>query len=494
MKRIIIAGLLVLIVGGFGAWWVYSSQAPTTVYRTTKVTRGNLKATIGATGTLEPIQTIDVGAQVNGPIIKFGDDPRKIVIGTDSKGNPIYKSIDWSSPVHPGTVLAEIDPAVYQSQVDNAKANLDQARAAQDSAAAEVDVAKANLNKSKVALLQMNAQLNQSQRDWMRAQRLHPSGAVADLDFDTSQATYLTNKSALAVGEATVAQNQAALTDSIAAVAKAKAAVVAAQAGLNQAIVNLGYCTIKSPVEGVIIDRRVNIGQTVVSSLSASSLFLLATDLRHLQAWASVNEADVGNIHSGQAVTFTVDAFPGRTFNGTVAPDQPRLNASMNQNVVTYTVAIDTDNADLGLKPYMTTNLSFVVDQRTNVLLVPNSALRWNPPAELVVPEARQDYISSQRLKQKADSGDTGAQPAAPANKEKKKPQLRKGTLWVQDGGYVRPVSVETGVTDSIKTEIVSGDIKEDDLVVTGIAPANTGRGGSTNPFVPHLFGPKKPS
>src|SRR5262249_12654673 len=149
------------------------------------------------------------------------------------------------------------------------------------------------------------------------------------------------------------------------------------EAMLREAQVNLGYTQIRSPVDGVIVDRRVNVGQTVVAGLNAPSLFLIAKDLTKLQVWASVNEADIGNIHAGQSVRFTVDAYPKETFVGQVA--QIRLNASMTQNVVTYTVVISTDNSQGKLLPYMTANLQFEVDRRHDVLLVPNAALRWKP-------------------------------------------------------------------------------------------------------------------
>src|SRR5262249_34829011 len=223
----------------------------------------------------------------------------------------------------------------------------------------------------------------------------------------------------------------------------AKATLGDAEAALHNAEINLGYCTIKSPVKGVIVDRRVNVGQTVVSSLNAPSLFLIAKDLKRLQVWASVNEADIGNIFSGQMVTFSVDAYPGRVFKGIVAQDQPRLNASMNQNVVTYTVVVTTDNSDGKLLPYLTANLQFEVSKRQNALLVPNTALRWKPNPELVVPELRQDYISAQRQK--------GAKKEA-GQPEKKR---NRATLWVEDGGFVRPVKVQIGVSDGLMTEVV---------------------------------------
>src|SRR6266542_5293474 len=281
MKRLIIAGLLVLAVlaGGLGIWYVRAAGERGPHLRTTAAARGDLLATINATGTIEPEEVIDVGAQVAGQVQEFGRDPR------DSS-----RAIDYGSPVEAGTVLARIDPAVYQSQVDQAKANVQRAEA---------------------DLLQMKAKLTQTRRDWERAQKLGPDHVITGLDYDTTRAAYETAQSTLAVGEASVAQ---------------------AKAALQQAEVNLGYTTIKSPVKGVIIDRRVNVGQTVVSSLNAPSLFLIAKDLKRMQVWASVNEADVGSIHPGQAVHFTVDAYPGRVFKGVVAPDQPRLNASMTQN------------------------------------------------------------------------------------------------------------------------------------------------------------------
>ena len=171
-------------------------------------------------------------------------------------------------------------------------------------------------------------------------------------------ANYKAAEANVAVGEATIQQNEAAL---------------------EMAKTNLGYSTIKSPVDGVIIDRRVNIGQTVVASLNAPSLFLIAKDLRRMQVWASVNEADIGRIHPSMPVRFTVDAYPGEVFRGKVV--QVRLNATMTQNVVTYTVVVTTDNSDGKLLPYLTANVNFELEQRDNVLLVPNAALRWKPRA-----------------------------------------------------------------------------------------------------------------
>src|SRR5262245_28945703 len=415
MKKIIIAILLLAAAGGFGGWYLYSADKQGINFRTVRVERGDLLATIGATGTIEPEEVIDVGAQVAGQIVSFGQDPR---------GNG--KLIDYGSPVEKDTVLARIDESLYRAQLDRAKAQVTQA--------------EANVQRAEADLGQMQAKLNQSERDWQRAQRLRPSGSMAEADYDLAEAPYRTNKATLAVGQATVAQAKAALSD--------------AQAALHNAEINLGYCTIKSPVKGVIVDRRVNTGQTVVSSLNAPSLCLMAKDLNRLQVWASVNEADIGNIHSGQPVTFTVDAYPGKVFKGVVAPDQPRLNASMTQNVVTYTVVINTDNADGKLLPYLTANLQFEVSKRTAALLVSNAALRWRPSPEQVAPEARDEFLRALGRGKAAADG----QPSAP----EKEPHDR-GVLWVEDAGFVRPVKVRTGLSDGVRTEIVGGDVREGD-------------------------------
>src|SRR5438132_7373952 len=368
--RTLLKNLLIVIIlasaAGAGYWWyIHARSASTSTYRTADVKRGDLVATIGATGTVEPEEVIDVGAQVAGQILSFGKDP---------KG----KAVDYGSEVDEGTILALIDPSLYQSDVDQSTATLEQN--------------KANLVRAKADLGQMKAKLDQATRDWNRAQKLGPSDALSQTDYDAYEAAYEIAKSNVAVGEASVTQ--------------AEKGVAQAQQTLGRSQRNLGYCTIKSPVKGVIIDRRVNIGQTVVSSLSAPSLFLIAKDLNKMQVWASVNEADVGNLRPGQPVTFTVDAFPSRTFIGTVG--KVRLNATMTQNVVTYTVEILTDNSDGTLLPYLTANVTFSVAKHENGLHVPNAALRWSPSQpEMISPDSRSAMSSAQGA---------GADQSAPAN------------------------------------------------------------------------------
>jgi len=400
--------------------------------------RGELLATINATGTIEAEENIDIGAQVQGKIEKFGPDPKAP-----------KKTIDYGSEVEEGTVLAQIDPSLYQATVDQTEANFHQAQA--------------NVDKAKADLVAMRSKLEQTKRDWDRVQKLAPTKALSDLDVDTAKNAWETAQAAVPGGEA--------------AVKAAEAAVEVAKALWNTAKINLAYCTIKSPVKGVVITRRVNIGQTVVSSLSAPSLFLLARDLRRIQVWASVNEADIGHMRTGQPVTFSVDAFPGQKFKGSIL--QIRLNATTTQNVTTYTVVVSTDNSDGKLLPYMTANLDFEIDRHTNVLRVPNAALRWQPAPQQVVPDARADFAKSM----KAASGASGSKPA-----EKTKDGHDRGKVWVEDGDFVRPVKVRIGLSDGLMTEITGGDLQEGTPVIIGETHDNNSGGGTTNPFAPSMF------
>jgi HlyD family secretion protein len=432
LALIVLALILVLVV-----WWLWSgNHRGNTSFRTAAVTRGNLQASISATGTVEPEEVVDVGAQVAGKIVAFG---------TDKHG----KTVDYGSVVEPGMVLARIDDSLYAADVESVKAQLAQNKA-------QVTYAQANLK-------QLQAKLYQASRDWARAQKLGPSDALSQADYDAAQSAFETAKANVEVGKAQIVQAQKAVAQS--------------EATLRRAQQNLDYCTIVSPVKGVIIDRRVNIGQTVVSSLSAPSLFLIAKDLTRIQVWASVNEADIGNIHTGQPVTFTVDAYPGMTFHGEVG--KIRLNATMTQNVVTYTVEVNTDNADGKLLPYLTANLRFMVAERKDVLLVPNAALRWAPQPEQVVAAFRQPA-------HKGRHGQGGAQAKTP-DKEKK-PKVARGILWLPEGSEVKPLRVKLGLTDGTLTEVSGPELKPGLQVVVAEVEKGEEANSSASPFTPQFF------
>jgi HlyD family secretion protein len=462
-----LASFLLLIglgVGGVVSYLKYFAVDPPPNLRTATVKRGELLSVINATGTIEPEELVDVGAQVAGRIKEFGIDPND----PEKK-----KPIDYDSTVHDGTVLAQIDDAMYKAQVDQAEAAIVRAKA---------------------DLEQLKAKLYQAEEEAKRAEILRPKNAIAETDYVLAIANYKVAKANVDVGEATIKQD--------------KAALVMAQT-------NLDYTTIKSPVEGVVIDRRVNIGQTVVASLNAPSIFLIAKDLRRMQVWAAVNEADIGRIRVGMPAQFTVDTFPDDVFQGQVA--QIRLNATMTQNVVTYTVVVSFDNSDLKLKPYLTANLKFQVDKRTDAILVPNAALRWKPRPDLVAEDVRDMVTASNRGRGKEGPGSAKASDAKkPADKAKLAGKAKsdgraksasetrparptrerddRGRLWIRDENYVRPIEVQIGVSDGTMTEVRGGDVKEGMEIVLGEAPKADRSSDTANPFAPKFFrGNKRP-
>lgn len=429
---IIAAGVLVALVLIVG---FLKRSGNGVTFRTVPVKRGDLLATISATGTVEPEEVIDIGAQVAGKIIAFGKDKQG-------------KSVDYGSVVEAGTILARIDDALYAADAAAAQAQLEQSKAA--------------LQRSEADLGQLKAKLYQAQRDWARAQKLGPSDALSQADYDAAQSAFETAKANLEVGKAAIVQSQKTVKQ--------------AEAAYKRARQNLDYCTIVSPVKGVIIDRRVNIGQTVVASLSAPSLFLIAKDLNRLQVWVAVNEADIGHIHPGQPVTFTVDAHPGEVFSGEVG--KVRLNANMTQNVVTYTVEVNTDNSNGKLLPYLTANVKFIVGEQHDVLLVPNAALRWVPLAQQIVPEFRESG-----KKGKGSGGKAQGKP------ESDKQEQVRGVVWVPQGSQVRPIKVKLGLSDGSLTEVASKKLHEGELVVVGEVDKQAGNGASGgSPFAPQLF------
>jgi HlyD family secretion protein len=428
MKRWLLVLIpLILVVAASGAIWRYWQKASKPAgLRTEAVQRGDLVLTISATGTVEPEEVVDVGAQVAGQIKSLGTDPR----------DPA-KSVDYCTPVTEGTILARIDDTLYKSDVDQAEAAL--------------KVAQASLKRAEADLGQMQAKFDQASRDWKRAQETVKS--LSDQEFDTYKANYYTTLSALDVGKASIVQ--------------ANSSVVQAETTLKKAQKNLGYCTIQSPVNGVIVDRRVNVGQTVVSSLNAPSLFLIAKDLKRMQVWVQVNEADIGQIHAGQPVTFSVDAYPNEVFPGEVG--KIRLNASMTNNVVTYTVEVNIDNSSGKLLPYLTANLQFQIGKHQGVLMVPNAALRWRPQPQQIAPEFR------------AQVGAVGSKPGA-------KEAADRGVLWTKQGSFVRPVNVRIGWSDGAMTEVSGDEVREGLEIVTGEARQSNGE-STSNPFAPKMFG-----
>ena len=448
----IVVGVAIVALG---AWWYFHKPAVILPdLQTVAVKRGDVFATISATGTLEPEEVVDIGAQVTGQILSFGKD---------TAGKPI----DYGSQVEAGALLAKIDDSLYAINQKQADAQLQQAQSA-------VLSAEAGLLQSKAKLEQAEAQADQAKKDWDRAQKLGPSDSLARSAYDTYQTTY-------EAATANVSAAAAACAVSTAQIGTSKASVMQAQAAIQLANRNLGYCTISSPVKGIVIDRRVDVGQTVVSNMNASSLFLLAKDLKKMELWVAVNEADIGSIHNGQAVSFTVDAYPGIIFRGDV--NKVRLNATMSQNVVTYTVEINTDNADGKLLPYLTATVKFEIDHKQDVLTVPNAALRWRPSDNQLAAGAENPFTAKPAKKDAKDGAKSG---------DKKK--ARSAVLWVCDADAptrVKPLKVRTGITDGVVTEVSpdsDGTTLENVQVVLAEQREPSGDASSTettNPFAP---------
>ncbi len=410
MKRV--TGILLLIALAGGGWWFWSGRekknaAEAPVYRTAPLEKGSVSNLIRATGTVEPEDLIDVGAQIAGQILAFGKDTAG-------------KEVDYCSTVKEGELLARIDDVPYTAELK--------------AALAMESSAKASLVRARADLEQAKAKHRQTDRDWKRAQTLGVGDALSQSVYDA----YLSENE---IARAAVGVSEAAIDE-------ARAAIAQAEAQVEKARRNLSYCEILAPVDGVIIDRRVNIGQTVVASMNAPSLFLIAKDLRKIQVWVPVNEADIGMVKPGMAVTFTVDAFPGRTFSGEV--EKVRLNASMSQNVVTYTVEIATANADSLLLPYLTANVRFLIAEEKDAWIVPETALHWKP---------------------------AGAEPPPGPH-----------IFAIGPGGKPQPIAVTPGVSDGSYTAIRGPGLAEGLQVIIGIAtPEQVAAAGASNPFIPQM-------
>ena len=388
------------------------------IFRTEKLAKTDVVRTISATGTVEPEELINVGAQVNGRIMKFG---------TDADG----KTVDYGSRVKKGAVLALIDDVIYKSELQQAQASREQSKAAILTAEASIKECTANEIRAK--------------NEWDRAKSLSEKKIMSGSETDSAKAAYLSALAQSAKAQASLAQ--------------AKAQLASAEAVLTKAERNLEYCSIVSPVDGIIIDRRVSIGQTVVSNQTASSMFLVAKDFKKMQVWVSVNEADIGAISPGMPVRFSCDAFPNRTFNGTV--HRIRMNATLSSNVVTYIVEVNAPNDDLKLIPYLTANVKFIRGERKNVLAVPFALLRFAPPAHLIdksiqIPEVK---------------------------------PYREAILYVERSkGKLTPVKVKIGLNNGALAEIITDELKEGDIIISGIETVSADSKNSDNlknPFLP---------
>ncbi|HEX7579078.1 MAG TPA: efflux RND transporter periplasmic adaptor subunit [Thermoanaerobaculia bacterium] len=414
-KTLVIVAILVLV--GAGVVFVVKgrgSEGPK--YRKEKLEKGDVVATVTATGSLSAVITVQVGSQVSGIISK------------------LY--VDFNANVKKGQLLAELDPTPFQQAVDQQSANLEKAK----------------------------VQLRDAEISLKRQKRLFAELLAPQSDLDA----------------ATTARDSAAAT------------VEQAVASLRQAQTNLSYSKIRSPIDGTVVSRQYDIGQTVAASFQAPTLFTIAQDLEKMQVLTNIDEADVGRIRLGQVASFTVDAFSDIRFKGTVA--QIRLSPQIVQNVVTYPVMLDVPNPDLKLKPGMTANVLVPVDERKGTLKVANAALRFRPdPADLVKEEVKDAKAASGEAPktpqgsaapggQGRPGGGSGRGPGAGPGAGRGVGGQRTASLYVDAGnGKLKPVSVKTSITDGNTTAIETTELKEGDEIVVGLATAKAGLPGGSS-------------
>jgi len=430
MKRKVVISLVILVVvaGAILGWAILRKNGTNAVkYKMEAITKGDIEALVVTTGTLNPVTVVEVGSQVSGKIDK------------------LY--VDFNSHVQKGQVIAELDKSILQTRVDQNRANYLSA--------------VASLEKAKVTL-------DNLEKKYQRALSLFEKNLISYEEKEAAEAAYLGAKTDLQSAQARVEQ---------------------AKSQLESSEVDLSYAIIRSPIDGIVISRNVNVGQTVQASFQAPKLFEIANDLSKMQVECSVDEADIGKVQEGQKVRFTVDAFPNETFTGTVK--QVRYSPTISQNVVTYTTIVDVENPGMKLRPGMTATVSIVTGEAKGVLRVPNAALRFTPnlsPEEMkaLMEEVRQKMMA----KRQAEGGTAGpeAQAARPRAEQGSGPRLipfaqeggfsptggqtgsrRPSTVWYLDEkGKLSLAFIRPGVTDNTYTEIVRGDLKEGQMVIVG--------------------------
>jgi HlyD family secretion protein len=355
---IALGGLVVVV--GLVSFSLFGEDVQETEFFTTEVALGSIQNTVSATGTVEPVVTVQVGSQVSGQI------------------ETLYA--DFNSVVSAGQLLAKLDPRTFESTLANSRASLVSANSRVTTAEADLTNARASMASSLASLEASRVDSDKAAIQFRRAEEMKAVGLISETDFDNAKATADAAAARVKQSEASIDQGEAQIVSREAGIEQAKSSVIQAEADVSRSEINLEYTNIYSPVDGVVISREVDVGQTVAASMSAPTLFLIANDLSLMRVNASIDEADIGKLSQSNQIGFTVDAYPGERFRGFI--EEIRLSPSTSQNVVTYSVIIGVNNEDLKLKPGMTANITVTVDRRDGVLSVPNAALRYRPPGE----------------------------------------------------------------------------------------------------------------
>ncbi|HNX74376.1 MAG TPA: efflux RND transporter periplasmic adaptor subunit [Candidatus Rifleibacterium sp.] len=440
MKKLIVAAvLLIMLVGGAAAWYFWGKSTKARSFTSEEISRGNISSTISSSGSLAALTTVEVGSQVSGNILK------------------LYA--DFNDTVKAGQLIAELEAQSFEAQLQQAKANLESAIASELAiqaqmknliasrltARADYQSAMANIRKAEVAVVE-------AQRNYRRIEELFARKLISASERDSAQTTLDSQKAGLdsikAQGESTKIREQAidAQSEALEADRKgAQARIRQMEAQLSVAQINLDRTRIFSPIDGVVISREVDEGQTVAASLQAPKLFVIAQDLKKMQIDTAVDETDIGVVAAGQKVNFTVDAYKDRTFTGVV--DQVRLSPNETSNVITYSVMVSVENNDLLLKPGMTANAEILVGQRENVLRLPGKALYFKAPDDLLK--------GAERAQGKSAAGETATDTIP---------------VWLaKDSGKPEKKIVKIGFSNQEFYELTNGELKEGDRVITGI-------------------------
>jgi HlyD family secretion protein len=443
-KRVAISAVVLVIAAGaiLGLTILKNNGNGAIRYRTEAITKGDIEALVITSGTLNPVTVVEVGSQVSGKIDK------------------LY--VDFNSHVQKGQVIAELDKSILQTKVDQNQANYLSA--------------VASLEKAKVTL-------DNLEKKYERALSLSEKNLISYEEKEAAEASYLGAKTDLQAAEARVEQ---------------------AKSQLESTKVDLGYAIIRSPIDGIVISRDINVGQTVQASFQAPKLFEIANDLSKMQVECSVDEADIGRVQEGQKVRFTVDAFPNDTFSGVVK--QVRFSPTETQNVVTYTTIVDVDNPGMKLRPGMTATVSIITGEAKGVLRIANSALRFTPDLaaeemKRVMEETRQKMMAKRQAEGEGPATEAGQRKAAPSAQGSGQRMMsfsqggnfsqgaggtgarRPSTVWYLDEkGKLSLAFIRPGVTDNTYTEIARGDLKEGQLVIVGYESGGASSSTSNNP------------
>lgn len=486
LHRMLLAGppVLLLLLAGF--WQLSGARGP--VYYPDTVTEGDIVRVVNATGTIDAVTTVDVGSQVSGIISEI--------------------FVDFNSRVTRGQVIAQIDPSILRTRLLQAEADVENARANIRAIEAAIDTQRADVLAARANVERAQAQFREAELNLRRTVELFEQGIVAASQRDTVQTAYDAAHANLRVAEAQFVQAEARLRQQQAQLEQARAQLQQRVAAAEMARVDLGHTTIRAPVDGIVIARNVDVGQTVAASLQAPTLFLIAQDLTKMLVYAKTDEADVGSIRTGATAHFRVDSFPRETFRGIVT--QVRMNPTTIQNVVTYDTIIAFDNPEQKLFPGMTAYVNIPVAEARGVLRIPNGAIRFNQQmdpderARLLAQHGLEDTMPPRTTGAVAKAGNNNPRGGAPGGGMGGDPaRMRRmmggggppgpggardqwAIVWkIVNNNELVPVRVRLGITDFTVTEMLEGDLKHGDKVAIGQSAARgqTDRGGSGSGF-----------